>query len=275
MKQNDMPLVSVMIPYYNCGKYIAETLESVNQQNYPYLETIVVDDGSDVSESAQLDSILHNYPHIRLIRQKNQGLSAARNTAAQAAKGIYYLFLDADDIILPDYISECVAVLSCDSNCKLVYPQAEFFDARTGLWNLPPYENVSTLLKGNHIPAIAMHRSKDFHELGGFDPLLKSHEDWDLWIRMLAKGGRAKLINRVLFRYRKRTDHTSLTDQLAHKTNALAESWQRVYIKHSDLFIEYGLSYYELIDIRNKYFKKRSSAGLKKWLNRLKNKKTD
>ncbi|WP_165009115.1 glycosyltransferase family 2 protein [Neisseria yangbaofengii] len=269
MKQSGTPLVTVMIPYYNCGKYIAETLESVDSQHYPNLEIVVVDDGSNTTEATQLDNILKNYPHIHLIRQDNKGLSAARNAASRIAKGSYYLFLDADDLILPDYISECVAVLEGRPDCKLVYPQTEFFDAQTGLWKLPPYKNLKKLLEGNHIPAIALHRAEDFHRLGGFDENLKSHEDWDLWIRMLEYGGEAHQIDRILFRYRRRQDQSSLSNHLINQTEAVKASWQDVYIKHGCLFNKHGLGYYDLIhDLR----KQSKQSLLKKLINCLKGK---
>lgn len=247
MEHNRQPLVSVMIPYYNCGKYIAETLESVRQQHYPKIETIIVDDGSDTAESAQLDGILQKHPHIRLIRQHNQGLSAARNAAAKAAQGRYYLFLDADDLILSEYVQESVGILENNPDCKLVYPQAEFFDARTGPWKLPAYSGLRRLLEGNHIPAVAVHRAEDFRRHGGFDESLRTHEDWDLWIRMLEHGGSAHLIERVLFRYRRRQDQSSLSDKLINETEAVKTSWQNVYVKHSSLFTRHGLGYYDLI----------------------------
>ena len=256
MKLNETPLVSVMIPYYNCGKYIAETLSSVAQQCYPHIEIIIVDDGSDAAEADLLDDALHNYPQARLLRHENRGVAAARNTAAQVAKGHYYLFLDADDLILPDYISECAAVLERRPDCQLVYSKAEFFDARTGPWKLPQYENLKKLLEGNHIPILALHRAEDFHRSSGFDENLKSHEDWDLWIRMLKHGGEAHRINRVLFRYRRRQDQSSLSNRLMGEKQAADASWQKVYIKHSELFTQHGLGYHELISELKRYRRK-------------------
>lgn len=266
MQAKQQPLVSVMTPYYNCGKYIAETLSSVQAQHYSNIEIIIVDDGSDEGESAIVAELVKQYPHIRLFHQENQGVSSARNNAAAHAQGQYYLFLDADDLILPDYLSEAVAILEKNPQTKLVYPQAEFFGAVNELWKLPPYENLRKLLEGNHIPVIAMHRAENFHLLGGFDTNLHTHEDWDLWIRMLTQGGHALCLQRVLFRYRRRHDQSSLSNGLLKHEQAVKTSWQNVYLKHSSLFCRHGLSYYDLI---HQTAKNRKSGRLRRLLKRF------
>ncbi|WP_373779349.1 glycosyltransferase family 2 protein [Neisseria dentiae] len=267
MQTNQQPLVSVMIPYYNCGKYIAETIASVKAQHYPHIEIIIVDDGSDAVEAAVLTELVQQHPDIRLIRQENQGVSAARNQAAAHASGRYYLFLDADDMLLPDYLSATVAVLESRAEIKLVYTQAEFFDAENGPWKLPAYESLRKLLEGNHIPVTSLHRAEDFHRIGGFDNTLHTHEDWDLWIRMLEHGGHALCLERVLFRYRRRRDRSSVTNQLMSGKNCMKESWQNVYIKNSSLFCRHGLSFYDLI---NQVSHSRKKSRFRRWLARLK-----
>lgn len=264
--QANQPLVSVMIPYYNCGKYIAETIASVQAQHYPHIEIIIVDDGSDTGEAEMVAELVRQQPHIQLIHQENQGVSAARNQAAAHAQGKYYLFLDADDLILPDYLSEAVAILEKHPQTKLVYPQAEFFGAVKGLWKLPHYENLRTLLEGNHIPVIAIHRAEDFHRLGGFDTSLHTHEDWDLWIRMLEQGGHAHCLPQILFRYRRRHDQSSLSNGLMKHEQAVKTSWQNVYLKHSSLFCQHCLSYYDLI---HQTAKNRKSGRLRRLLKRF------
>lgn len=241
------PLVSVMIPYFNCEQYIAETIASVERQSYPNIEIIIIDDGSLPASAAFLAELLQNKPAIRFASQSNQGVAAARNHAARLAGGEYFVFLDADDVLLPDYIRKSVAVLEKKAEHKLVYPLGEVFGVQTGTWNLPAYEGLAMLLKGNHIPAVAMHRSEDFKNVGGFDESLKTHEDWDLWIRILSRGGEAVRIPQILFRYRKRQNSSSLTDNLAKHGMAVRQSWQKVYLKHSEIFVKHGLGYYDLI----------------------------
>ena len=245
--QAQSPTVSVMIPYYNCKEYIVETVQSVLSQSHQNFEIIIVDDGSDPEHADYLRGVLADKPAIRYAVQNNQGVAAARNHAARLAGGKYFLFLDSDDLILPDYIEKCVTVLENNPDCKLVYPLAEYFDAQEGLWNLPDYDGLGSLLKGNRIPVISMHRAEDFVSLGGFDENLATHEDWDLWIRLLSNGGTVIRIPEVLFRYRKRRDGSSLINRLEQNPDLNREDWQKVYEKNRVLFMQYHLGYSDCI----------------------------
>lgn len=245
--QAQSPTVSVMIPYYNCKEYIVETIQSVLSQSHQNFEIIIVDDGSDPEHADYLREFLADKPAIRYAVQNNQGVAAARNHAARLAGGKYFLFLDSDDLILQDYIEKCVTVLENNPDCKLVYPLAEYFDAQEGLWNLPDYDGLESLLKGNRIPIISMHRTEDFVSLGGFDENLTTHEDWDLWIRLLSNGGTVIRIPEVLFRYRKRRDGSSLINRLEQNPDLNREDWQKVYEKNRALFMQHHLGYSDCI----------------------------
>lgn len=246
--QIHQPLVSVMIPYYNCQDYIAETIESVEQQTYPNVEIIIVNDGSAQEHTDYLKQLLLNKPHVQYYFQQNKGLAATRNAAAQYAKGTYFLFLDADDVILPTYVERCVDILENNPQYKLVYPMVEYFDAKTGIWDLPPYDGLKNLLISNRLPSsISVHRAEDFHRIGGFDDSLPTHEDWDYWIRLLAQGGEVYRIPEVLFRYRKRQDASSLIDGVLRDKNVLREDIQKIYLKNSTIFAEHDLSYWDLL----------------------------
>lgn len=247
MSQPNLPLISIIIPYYNCEKYIAETLASVEAQTYPNIEVILVNDGSSKPSTAYIEALIQDKAYIQYFYQENKGVSSARNTGAKHAKGEFLLFLDADNKIHPDYLQKTAEVLSSNPNCKLVYTKAEFFEAQSGEWELPDYTNFKNLLLGNKIDTLALIRKMDFDALGGFDENLKSHEDWDYWIRLLQYGGEVIRIDEILFYYRKRFDKTSLTDNLIRNENENRESWQIIYSKHHDLFIKYQLSYWDLI----------------------------
>ena len=246
-RQAQSPTVSVMIPYYNCKEYIVETIQSVLSQSHQNFEIIIVDDGSAPEHADYLKGFLADKPAMRYAVQNNQGVAAARNHAARLAGGKYFLFLDSDDLILPDYIEKCLTVLENNPDCKLVYPLAEYFDAQEGLWNLPDYDGLESLLKGNRIPIISMHRAEDFVSLGGFDENLTTHEDWDLWIRLLSNGGTVIRIPEVLFRYRKRRDGSSLINRLEQNPDLNREDWQKVYEKNRALFMQHHLGYSDCI----------------------------
>lgn len=105
----DKPLVSIITPFYNSEKFLGETIESALGQTWPNKELILVDDGSsDGSLSVAQGRASEN---VRVICQHNRGASAARNRGLQEARGEYIQFLDADDLLSPDKISNQVAAL--------------------------------------------------------------------------------------------------------------------------------------------------------------------
>jgi glycosyltransferase involved in cell wall biosynthesis len=103
--------VSVVIPCYNGGRFLRETLESVLQQTHPALEVIVVDDGSTDDSAA----IAESYgPPVRVIRQQNQGESVARNRGIDEARGEWVAFLDADDVWISEKLERQLAAATDD-----------------------------------------------------------------------------------------------------------------------------------------------------------------
>ncbi|MFC5269487.1 glycosyltransferase family 2 protein [Adhaeribacter terreus] len=114
------PFFSIVIPLYNKQEHIANTLHSVLHQTFPDYELLVIDDGS-TDESATIVGIFNDY-RLQVFRQKNAGVSAARNHGIKRAKGQYFAFLDADDLWEPNYLAEM---------CRLIgnYPGCGFYGA--------------------------------------------------------------------------------------------------------------------------------------------------
>lgn len=122
------PLVSIIIPAYNAAPYIGDAIRSVQQQTWTNWELLITDDGSTDNTAAIVTPFLTD-ERIRYTRQKNSGVSAARNTGIAAARGAYIGFLDADDALLPDSIAEKVNVLGTDSKTDFVYGDVLYCDA--------------------------------------------------------------------------------------------------------------------------------------------------
>ena len=101
------PLVSVIVPCHNAGRWIGDTLTSIERQRYAALETIVVDDGSTDDSIA----VIERWGKANVIRQSQQGVSAARNRGTVAASGAFILYLDADDVLAEDTIAQRVAAI--------------------------------------------------------------------------------------------------------------------------------------------------------------------
>ena len=97
-----MPLISVIVPVYKVETYLPTCVDSILSQTFSDFELILVDDGSPDACGAMCDGYAREDSRIRVIHQKNGGLSAARNTGLDIAKGEYVTFVDSDDVIAPD-----------------------------------------------------------------------------------------------------------------------------------------------------------------------------
>lgn len=137
--------ISVVVPLYNKSNYIIETLESVFSQTYPAYEVIVVDDGSTDDGMARVNAIAH--PSVRLIHQSNAGVSAARNTGIQSAKGDVIAFLDADDRYLPNFLA-AIAQLAQDFPSASVFGTAFHRFSDNSLTQLTTSPNRAHLSRG-------------------------------------------------------------------------------------------------------------------------------
>lgn len=106
------PLISVVIPVYNGEKYIEKTINSILKQEYKNIEILVINDGS-VDDTAQVVTrLVEKDKRLRLINQKNAGVSTARNVGIDHSKGKYIAFVDGDDLVTEDYISHLYSVMA-------------------------------------------------------------------------------------------------------------------------------------------------------------------
>jgi GT2 family glycosyltransferase len=211
------PLVSVIIPVYNCERFVAEALRSVLAQDYPNLEVIVVDDGSTDATVSIVESL---GPRIRLLRQRNLGPAAARNRAVQASAGEYLAFLDGDDAWLPGKVSAQVEFAQAHPEYPIVFTENGYWrpdssgnyraateyagdqpgSLRPGL--IPPGDVRHAVARGKtgetscsgwlyptmllfspiHIITTLIPRTL-YDAIGGFDESLRSGSDYDFWLK--------------------------------------------------------------------------------------------
>ncbi len=207
---NGTPQVSVIMPAYNVARYIGEALASVFAQTYQNYEVIVVNDGSP--DTPELEQALIPYAErIVYLKQENRGVSAARNTALQAARSEFVAFLDPDDLWEPDYLARQTAALENDLTLDVIYPNALIFgEAR---WQGCTYMDVfpsrgavtiESICRGRcRVTVFAMARRASLVRAGLFDEKLTCGEDYDLWLRVLKHGGRIAYQRQVLARYRR------------------------------------------------------------------------
>jgi len=188
---NDAPKVSVIIPCFNGAKYLRQAIDSALAQSYPHVEVVVVNDGSTDDSG----SIARSYgDRILYVEQRNSGLSAARNAGVAASSGEYLTLLDADDVLLPHCVFNRVKLLE-DPQVGLVAGYFREIDADGALLPrvpelrkigpLPPFRQA---VRRNWGPPVGWtFRRRAFELCGGFDPLLKSCEDWDFVIRVASR----------------------------------------------------------------------------------------
>lgn len=184
------PLVSVVIPCYRQAHFLGKAIESVRAQTYSNVEVIVVDDGSPDDVAA----VVRRYPEVRLIRQENRGLSAARNAGFRASGGAYVLFLDADDWLRPSAVEVGVRILTRapDASFAAGGHQVTEPDGETLGQTFAPRQGerpYADLLRGNHIGmhAAVLYRREALEAIGGFDEALPACEDYDLYLRLSAR----------------------------------------------------------------------------------------
>ena len=111
------PLVSILIPVYNVELYLEECVQSVCAQTYSNLQIILVDDGSTDNSGKICDSFVQKDSRIQVIHKRNSGVSAARNTGLDLAKGTYIYFVDSDDWVMETMVAETVSIMEregCD-----------------------------------------------------------------------------------------------------------------------------------------------------------------
>ncbi|WP_332032324.1 glycosyltransferase family 2 protein [Kaistella sp.] len=198
-------MFSVIIPYYKKRKYIERCLDAVLNQTFKDYEIIVIDDGSN-DDIAEL--LAQNYSgKVTLIQQQNQGVSAARNAGIAAATHDYIAFLDADDYWSPLYLEKMAEVIHQEQNIKIIGSHYSRIKAKIETENkkLDYFlikEYFKNALRNMYFFTSATVISKRFFESeAGFNPILKSGEDIDVWFRAVASGGNAYYIRNTLVYY--------------------------------------------------------------------------
>lgn len=201
------PQVSVVIPAYNQAQYLSGAIESVLAQTYQDYEIIVVNDGS-TDNTAEVATRFE--PDIRYIYQKNQGLAGARNTGIRHARGQYIALLDSDDLWLPTFLEEMMALAAANPDAAVFYGGMHYIDAngsplsqQGGIKSTPPEEMYRTLLRANHlVPSATMLKRSIVVEAGLFDIAFRRLQDWELWIRLLRQGQTFIGLDQCLLQYR-------------------------------------------------------------------------
>lgn len=194
--------VSVIIPYYNYPQFIGDAVESILRQTHTNFEVLVMNDGSTDAESREVLSALES-AKVRVIHQKNQGLSQTRNNALQFAEGDFLLFLDADDTLDENALALYLYQFHLDSDAGFVYPAERFFGDEKAIWTCQPY-NVYDLMWANHLTVCIMIRREVFKESLQYQPSMKyGYEDWEFGLSNGRNARRGSYFPAPVFNHRR------------------------------------------------------------------------
>lgn len=228
--QGETPRVSFIVPYFNMGRYLPDTLRSIQAQTFTDYEIILVDDGSTDPHSRALLETLQA-PRLRIISKQNGGLSSARNAGLREARGHYVLPLDADDLLQPTFLEKAVAIMDGSSDFAFVTSLVSYFiddparivggwapwgTERDALWVFNVASTCTALMERRHL-----------EEVGGYDEWLTAYEDWDVFCSLAERGLSGTVIPEPLFQYRLRPDSMTRTTVVQDRYSVMAYLYQK------------------------------------------------
>jgi glycosyltransferase involved in cell wall biosynthesis len=227
--QSEQKRVSIIIPCYNNEAYIRESIDSALCQTYPNIEVIVIDDGSTDGSYEVMKSY---QSQIKMLQQKNAGPSAARNTGILNSGGDYLLFLDGDDILMPEAVESKMKIMLSDESIGIVSGAFYAFDETgvlPGLWSSEHLaKQKNPFIQFVLTPSLhcgPLYRKSVFADCGLYDPSLESSEDLDMMLRCLVK-------------YKMGFDEKPLSLYRRFNENTRSRDILRCYKAHTKIFLK-------------------------------------
>lgn len=217
-----VPLVSVLVPCYNYADYVGEAIQSILSQDYPNLELIIVDDGSTDHSVAVIESNLRDWQRIpgvqraQLIQQQNQGVSSALNTALAAAQGEYIATFDADDVmpsgrlqVQVEYLQDRPEVGCLGGRTVRIDPDSQRLPSREKRRAIKRYDfnqalEMALVVGGN----VAMYRRAAINAVGGYDQHIVI-QDFQMTLKVAHAGYAVHILPQVVTLYRKHPESLS------------------------------------------------------------------
>lgn len=250
MKSKKMPIVSIIIPFHNLGRYLPDTIKSCINQSYPHLEIIVINDGTDEPYSIMvLNKMKQLYKErVKFIDQRNRGVSAARNNGIKASSGDYVCCLDADDKIEPDYIKKAIVGFSCDEKPDIVTCWIRLIGERHEILKIFDFNPVKVLAFGG-IPLSSVIKKTVWEKVGGYGQYMDGYEDWEFWVKAISHGFKWKLIEEplIIYRQRKKSMVTFSNKKRYQLIEKIIDNNQNIYKKYYKQIIIELISYNDTI----------------------------
>lgn len=229
--------ISIIMPVYNCERFLDNTLSMLTEQSFSDFELIAIDDGSTDSSLTILKQWELNDPRIVVFSQKNQGAGAARNKGLSEAKGDYLLFLDSDDLFEPNLLERAFST-AIESNADIVIYGADFYYEDSATFKQVPWLSLDRLPNKEVFDFLEINYPNRFRSTNGWtwDKLfkhsfvikqdirfqsLRTYNDMLFTYSLLALAERISVCHEILIHQRK--NHKTSLSQTSHK------SWWCVY----------------------------------------------
>lgn len=221
--------VTAVIACFNYGRWVDDAVGSLRAQEGGAPRIVVVDDGStDPATVRTLDALGDD---VRLIRQANVGLPAARNAGMRDAGTPFLIALDADDRLPPRALRALKKPFAADPALGFTYGITRFFGEWDGEMALPGYDPWRLLYR-HTIGPVGLTRRELFEDIGGYDEAMRAgYEDWDFWLSAIGAGWRGHKVDEVTFEYRRHGETMVVGSRRAYRS--LYRGLRR---KHAALF---------------------------------------
>jgi GT2 family glycosyltransferase len=192
--------VTVVIPCYNYGTYVADAIDSVLVQTLKPKKIIIINDGSTDDSAAIIDAYGSN-PAIEVIHKDNEGVVGTKNLGLKKSETYWTIFFDADDLIDPEYIQKTVN-LGNEKYYDIVYTDMELFGAVSDIFRSQPF-SLFPMLQRNFIHNSALIKTSILKQIGGYKPEMKDGlEDWELYLSLIEVGAKPGYLPEAIFKYR-------------------------------------------------------------------------
>jgi polysaccharide pyruvyl transferase CsaB len=225
------PLISVVLPVWNHKNFIGAAIRSVLAQTWRNLELIVIDDGSDENLAPELDAAIQGDPRARVVRRSHEGLPRSLSAGFRIARGEYFTWTSADNIVKPRALELMVRFLLRHPGVSMTYANMELIDdegrpligsdyrvcsQRRGASNelvMPSATETLGLAQDNFLGACFLYRGETGRWLGDYDPSRTGVEDYEYWLRLSASARIAHLdSDECLYTYRVHDDSLSVRE---------------------------------------------------------------
>ena len=218
-----------MIPCFNHGRFLLESVDRALCQNGGPPKVIVVDDGST---DAETERALDELPAgVELIRQRNAGVAAARNAGFESSGSELLLMVDADDRLTVDAIDTLRPPLEASPDVGYCYGLMRLIGAWSGVLRFPDFDPYILLHRSIAGAQLGLVRRRCWEDAGGFDSAIDGYEDWDFCLSALEKRWRGLQIDRVTHEYRKH----ERSGEEEHRRR-YRHVYRQLRAKHPDLF---------------------------------------